>query len=150
MGLSLHHALRNNASLGSIKLLVKGNPLAVRVADSHGSFPLHIASEFSTVDVVQFLVERNESCLNVCDVKENSPLHCACRGGNCGVIKYLLDRHVPSVSERNAENKLPIHLLCEVDREKVDHDSPEYVETIWLLLLAHPEAVLQTRKRQRS
>ena len=79
--LPLHHALHNNASLGSIKLLVKGNPTAVRVDDYKGSFPLHIASEFSTVDVVQFLVERNDSHLNAFDGNNNSSLHCACHGG---------------------------------------------------------------------
>ena len=53
--LPLHHALRNNASLGSIKLLLKGNLCAVRVADNRLSFPLHIVSEFSTVGVVKFV-----------------------------------------------------------------------------------------------
>ena len=140
--INLHYALRNNASLGSIKLLVRGNPAMLQAADHQGILPLHVACEFSTADVVQFLVEHDGSCLNAFDESKNSPLHYACGGGNCGVVKYLLEGCISSVSERNADNKLPIHLLCDVDREKVDHDSPEYVESIWLLLLAHPEAVL--------
>ena len=144
--LPLHHALRNNACLGSIKLLVKGNPSALRVIDYSGLFPLHIACEFSMADVLQFLVELNDTCLNHCDENKNSPLHYACRGGNCSTVKYLLERHAPSVSERNADNKLPIHLLCESDTEKVDHDCPEFIEAIWCLLLAYPETVLQDKE----
>lgn len=43
--LPLHQALHDNASLGAIKLLVKGNHWALRVADKKVSFPLHIACE---------------------------------------------------------------------------------------------------------
>eukprot|EP00579_Thalassiosira_antarctica_P009876 CAMPEP_0201917590 /NCGR_PEP_ID=MMETSP0903-20130614/6949_1 /ASSEMBLY_ACC=CAM_ASM_000552 /TAXON_ID=420261 /ORGANISM="Thalassiosira antarctica, Strain CCMP982" /LENGTH=151 /DNA_ID=CAMNT_0048453677 /DNA_START=27 /DNA_END=479 /DNA_ORIENTATION=- len=105
--LPLHHALYNNASIGAIKLLVKGNPSAIRVADYQLSFPLHISCEFSTADVVQFLVELDDSSLNVCDLSKDSPLHYACRGGKCDVVKFLLESRVPSVSERNGNNKLP-------------------------------------------
>jgi len=106
--LPLHHALFNNASLGAIKLLVKGNPLACQVSD----------------------------------VNKDSPLHIACRGGNCGAVKYLLERNTSQVSEQNVGNKLPIHLLCESGTDKVDRESPEFVETIWHLLKAHHETVL--------
>ena len=55
--------------------------------------------------------------------------------------KILVGKARPTVSERNTENELPFHLLCKCDAEKVDHDSPECIEAIWLLLLAHPETV---------
>mmetsp|Transcript_30711 Transcript_30711/g.64993 ORF Transcript_30711/g.64993 Transcript_30711/m.64993 type:complete len:594 (+) Transcript_30711:80-1861(+) len=139
--LPLHHALHDNATLGAIKLLAKGNSSPLRAADI--MIPLRIACEFSSAGVVQFLVaELNDSCLNHCDVNNDSPLHYACRGGNCGVVKFLLERRVPSVSKRNCNNELPVHLLCESGDEKVDRESPEYVETIWHLLLAYPETVL--------
>ena len=121
---------------------MKGNPCALRVIDYQGLFPLHIACEFSTADIVQFLVELNDGCLDHCDLNRNFPLHYACRGGNCGAVKYLLERGIPSISERNDDNKLPIHLLCESGNDKVDSESPEYVETIWRLLLASSETVL--------
>jgi len=104
--------------------------------------PLHIACEFSTSDIVQFLVELDDSFLNACDLNGNFPLHYVCRGGKCDVVKYLLERGIPSDSERNGDNKLPIHLLCESGKDKVDRESLEYVETIWCLLLAYPETVL--------
>ena len=80
-------------------------------------------------------------------VYKGYPLHYACRGGNLGVIKYLLSNHLPlvvsSVSERWIDNKMPIHLLCEAWKDKVnDRESTEYIETIWLLLLTNPEALI--------
>ena len=40
--LPLHHALKNNTPLGSIKLLVKGCSLAIRVPDNNMAFPLQL------------------------------------------------------------------------------------------------------------
>ena len=63
--------------------------------------------------------------------------------GNCEAVNYLLDRQVASVSERNTKGKLPIHLLCDAANERRGlRDTPLYVETIWRLLLANPETVV--------
>ena len=142
--LPLHRALSNNATLGAIKLLVKGNPESLQVANNQGSLPLHIACEFSSVKVVQFLLELNgnDSCLDHLDIEGNSPLHYACRGGSYNTVKYLLGRNASSVSERNADGKLPIHLLCEAEIDEVGEESTQYVEAIWLLLLANPTGVM--------
>ena len=143
--LPLHRALKDNAPLGSIKVLVKGNPSAVQTTDKHMAFPLHLACEFSSVKVVQYLVEKYDSAVDRIDKNKDSILHYACHGGNLGVVKYLLESHahlVPSATV-NAENKLPIHLLCESGKDDDgDRESAEYIETIWLLLLANPEVVM--------
>ena len=80
-----------------------------------------------------------------------SILHYACRGCNLGVIKYLLTSHASLVSLETVndqdQDKLPIHLLCQAGKEGkggVDCESPEYIETIWLMLLANPEIVTST------
>lgn len=147
--LPLHHALKDNAPLGSIKLLVQGHKTALRTAVGN-RFPIHIACEFSSIEVVKYLIEEIDGdmfeYLNEY-VYKDYPLHYACRGGNLGVIKYLLSNHSPlvvsSVSERWIDNKMPIHLLCEAGKEKVnDRESTEYIETIWLLLLTNPEALM--------
>ena len=136
--LPLHHALKNKASLGSVKLLVKGCALAVRVPDNNMAFPLHIACEFSSVEVVQYLMDmRDDRTRNHLDTNDDSILHYACRGGNCEVVKYLLDNPSPHVSERNIDKKLPIHLLC----ESGSSHSLEHTDTIFRLLLAYPETV---------
>jgi len=142
--LPLHHALKNKASLGSIKLLVESSPLALQVADPKGVYPLHIACEFSSVKIVKYLIGELGICLDQLDINKDSPLHYACGGGNLEVIKYFLDEYTSLVSlaEVNEEGELPIHLLCEAGKDKVDIDSTVYVETIWLMLLANPEVIM--------
>ena len=149
--LPLHHALKNKAPLGTIKLLAKGAPLTVRTADNQFAFPLHIACAFSSAKVVKYLVELdiNGCILEHYDTNKDSILHYACRGGNLEVIKYLLTNHTSLASaEVNKKGELPIHLLCEAgkddgDGDDVDSDrAAEHVETIWLMLLADPEAVM--------
>jgi len=146
--LPLHHALKDKAPLGTIKLLLVGNPSAVRKADNQFAFPLHIACEFSSVNVVRYLVERdvNGRVLEHNNANKDSILHYACRGGNLEVIKYLLGNHASLVSSAvvNRKGELPIHLLCEAGKDdEVDNDdSTEYVETIWRMILANPEAIM--------
>lgn len=88
--LPLHHALKDKAPLGSIKLLLSGNPAALQVADRNGVYPLHIACEFSSAKVVQFLVEVEDDVLDKSDSNGDSPLHFACRVANIEVINYLV------------------------------------------------------------
>jgi len=142
--LPLHQAICSRAPLGSIKLLVKGYPDAVNIFDGCRMHPLDIAIQYSKVDVVKYLAElSDEDRLNECDVNENYPLHRACRSGNCEVIAYLLEQPKSLVSERNVDDKLPIHLFCEFVRGRwCEGETPEYTETIWRLLTAYPETVL--------
>jgi len=137
--LPLHHSLRNNASLGVIKVLLYGNSGTLRVTNHQGFLPIHIACQYSSVKVVKFLVEEHENgnlSLNNNGPDMNSLLHYACRSGDCEKVNYLLDKQAAFVSTCNSDQKLPIHLLCE---SGVDDESVAYVETIWRMLLANPE-----------
>ena len=142
--LPLHNAVRSGAPLGSIKLLVKGYLNAVHSPDDSGMLPLDTACHSSTLGVVKYLAELVPGHLNRCNMNKNYPLHHACRGGNCEVIQYLLETPMSSasVSERNIDGMLPIHLFCEHLRFCHRYDLPEYTETIWRLLSAYPETVL--------
>jgi len=145
--LPLHNALQARAPLGSIKLLVEGNPSAVNALDCNGILPLDIACHSGAVGVVKYLaeVDSDDDRLHTCDVSNNFPLHHACRGGNCEVIEYLVNTPMSSasVSERNVDDMLPIHLFCEFVRGRwCEGETPEYTETIWRLLTAYPETVL--------
>jgi len=141
--LPLDRALSKRAPLGTIKELLKAYPKAIRRKDpKRGFFPLHIACYNSTVDVVKYLVELEGRCLDECDHALDYPLHNACITGNYEVINYLLDRQSSSVSKRNVNGQLPIHLLCISHRFTKDNESPEYVGTVYRLLLAQPDVVM--------
>ena len=133
--LSLCCALKDNASLGSIKLLVQ----SLRSIGHTNSLPLNTtACEFGSVKVVRYLVELDSVIVKRL-VSLQLPL-VACRSGNLGMVNYFLDNHTSLV----ASGELPIHLLCEAG--KVDCDSAEYIDIIWRMLLANPEAVVGVAK----
>ena len=81
--LPLHTALQNNVRLGSIKLLLKGNPSALRTLENNFALPLHIACEYhESADVIQYLVGLDAPTLDAVDRDGNTTLHLACRSGS--------------------------------------------------------------------
>jgi ankyrin repeat protein len=141
--LPLHTALHDNkASLGSIKLLVKGYPSALRHGDSNGLIPLHVACEYhDSPMVVQCLIDHETSTLSYVDKDGNTAIHHACRGAKHETIALLLKRyHGVSISTRNLQEKLPIELLFESSKV-VDRESVQYMESVFRLLRAHPDTV---------
>ncbi len=69
-------------------MFVKGNPIALQVIDYNLSFPLHIACEYSSFEVVKQLLQLDDSYLNHLHKNKDSVLHC---GANFDVIKILLE-----------------------------------------------------------
>jgi hypothetical protein len=150
--LPLHRALRgliNNATLGSIKLLVKGNPSAMRTPDNAGALPLHLACQHQeSASIVAYLIGVDQTTLQAFDEKGNTVLHYACRGAKHTTISLLLKEYGGiSVSRRNAHNQLPIHLLLE-SKEVSDREDTRYVESIYRLLRAYPETVMMSEKEE--
>jgi hypothetical protein len=141
--LPLHTALHNNVRLGSIKLLVKGNPSAMRTFNNSGAIPLHIACQHhESVSVVEYLIELDTTTLDTVDREGNTALHYACRGANYDTVALLLDKFdAVSVSKRNAQKKLPIDLLFGIN-EVLDRESTEYTECVFRLLKVYPETIV--------
>ena len=140
--LPLHTALQNNARLGSIKLLVKGNPSAIRNTDNNFAMPLHIACEHhDSACAVKYLIELHTLTLEAVDREGNTVLHYACRGAKYDTIALLLEKYdAVSVSRRNVQNKLPIELLWESNVVE-DRESVEYTDSVFRLLKAYPETL---------
>jgi ankyrin repeat protein len=145
--LPLHKALlSNDITLGSIKLLVKGNPSAVQFPDSDGALPLHLASQQSesaiSVSIVKYLLGFDTASLGAVDEQGNTALHYACRGANHAIVVLLTETYgAVSVSKRNMNNQLPIHLLLE-SPEVRDREGIEYTDSIFRLIRAYPETVM--------
>eukprot|EP00986_Skeletonema_menzelii_P001118 scaffold304_cov80-Skeletonema_menzelii.AAC.12 len=147
--LPLHRALQNNVRLGSIKLLVKGNPQSVQSSDSIGSLPLHVACmHHDSTNVIDYLIGLDRSTLDAVDRDGNTALHLACRGARYEVIAMLLEKYdAVSVSRWNAGKKLPIDLLWESDLVH-DRESVDYMESVYRLLKAYPETVMRMSTMQ--
>lgn len=136
--LPLHSAITRKECLGSIKLLVEGDPTAVFTPDSNGAIPLHLAVQHhSSSEVIRFLI-RNAKTLTIADLNGNTALHYACRCAKYEIIVLLLEKYgAVSTSTQNLNGKLPIELLLfESDRE--DMESTRYTEAIFHLLRAYP------------
>jgi ankyrin repeat protein len=149
--LPLHTALQNNVRLGSIKLLVKGNPSAIRSFDESGVIPLHVACQHhDSASVVQYLLSLSEITLDTVNRDGNTVLHHACLGAKHDTIALLLEKYdAVSVSTRNAHKKLPIDLLFE-SNEVLNRESTEYIESIFRLLRAYPETVMNYNAQQQA
>lgn len=143
--LPLHFAIRKNECLGSIKLLVRGNPDAVHIPYKNGAMPLHLAIQHHRCpEVIRYLVDKNtEETLGIADLEGNTALHLACRSAKCEIIAILLDKHgAVSVSKQNRNGKLPIELLLFETDADLDRQSTMYTDSIFRLVRAHPLAVL--------
>ena len=148
--LRLHRALQNSVRLGSIKLLVKGNPAAAQSPDNSGALPLHVACEHhDSAIVVGYLLSLDKAALKAVDRQLNTALHYACRGAKHDTIAMMLEKYdAASVSKRNANGKLPIDLLWESNAVE-DRESVEYTGSVFQLVRAYPEMFMissSTRK----
>ncbi len=145
--LPLHFAIMKNECLGSIKLLVGGNPDAVHIPYKDGAMPLHLAIQHHRCpEVIRYLVDKNtEQTLGIADLEGNTALHLACRSAKCEIIAILLDKHgAVSVSKQNRNGKLPIELLLFETDADLDRQSTMYTDSIFRLVRAHPPVVMGT------
>ena len=142
--LPLHKVLQSNdPTLGSIKLLVKGNPHALQSPDNDGALPLHLACQrdesATNLSIVKHLVGVDTTALPVGDKQGNTALHYACRDAKHKMIALLTEKY-GAVSKRNVRKELPLQLLME-STEMSDEDDIEYTESIFRLIRAYPDTV---------
>jgi ankyrin repeat protein len=140
--LPLHVAIGDNDCLGSIKLLVNGNPAAAQAPDNSGALPLHIACQYhKSVSIAEYLIGLDPNTLAAVDEEGNTALHYACRGANYDIITLLLEKYVaPFVSKRNVHDKLPIDFLLESD-SVYDRDGIDYLQSVFQLIRSCPETI---------
>jgi ankyrin repeat protein len=146
--LPLHKVLQNSdITLGSIKLLVKGNPSAVQSPNNGGALPLHLASQQSesaiSISIVKYLAGLDPTTLGAVDEQGNTALHYACRGAKHKMVALLTETY-GAVSKRNARNQLPIHLLL-LSNEVSDRECIKYTDSIFRLIRAYPETVMRAQ-----
>ena len=107
------------------------------------TLPLHVAClRHDSASVIQYLIGLDTTTLDAVDRVGNTAIHLACHGARYEAISLLLEKYgAVSVSKRNAHNKLPIDLLWESNAVE-DRESIEYTESVFRLLKAYPETVM--------
>jgi ankyrin repeat protein len=142
--LPLHRALLNaNLPVGTIELIIDANPVSTLIADRLGQTPLAIACRHCNIHVIKYLVEACKDALQINDAYGELPLHIACRHGRCNVVKWILERSNAGLSVQNNEGNIPIQLLL-YDAD-CNRNSLEYMQAVYMLLRAYPEAVIYLR-----
>ena len=138
--LPLHRALQNNVTLGSIKLLVKGNSDALQSPDSSGALPLHVACEHSLA-AIKLLAEGNRAAVLSRDNSGRLPLHVACQHHNStDDIEYLVELDQSTLDAIDQEGNTALHLAC----QNAKHD------TITLLLEKFGAISVSTRNADKK
>jgi len=152
----LHTACHNkNATLNIVQLLIDAAPNSIQSPDKSGALPLHVACQHhESASVVQYLLSHGEVTIDAVDRKGNTALHLSCRGAKYDTIALLLEEYdAVSVSTRNTRKKLPIEILWESNKV-LDRESIGYTESIFRLLRAYPETIMnidvQKQQRPRS
>ena len=92
-----------------LKLLIDGNPEALKHKDNDGRLPLRIAvEEKASLDVVKLLVDGNKDAIYEKDNRGRLPLHIAFQHhASPGVVKLLIDEHNKNCQDE--DNMTPLH-----------------------------------------
>jgi hypothetical protein len=74
------------------------------------------------------------------DDKNNTPLHHACTRGRLDVVNFLIQKWPLIGLNANDDGNFPLDLLLETHL-CTDRDSLMYVEVVWRLSMANPQAI---------
>jgi ankyrin repeat protein len=89
-------------------------PKAAMVSNDHGELPLHLASMFQPMEVVQCLIRESPTSVFVHDQCGNLPLHSACaQCKSIEVIQLLVEACPIALMCKNENKKTPLHITCQ-------------------------------------
>ena len=106
--LCMNRQIDEAASIRIMKMLLKELPNAVFHQDNYGCLPIHLASEFKTVNFCSLLIEAYPDSVKIPDGDGRLPFHHACYSNDTAVVKFLHKKHPDAVNTR-AGDCYPIH-----------------------------------------
>ena len=113
-----------------------------KLPGGHGQLPVHraILNEEIPFGTIKLLMSAKIESLRHADFHGNTPLHIACGGGKCDVVTWILERAGAALSVQSDEGKTPMQML--LYHAECDRGNIEYVQAVYALLRADPEAVV--------
>ena len=96
-----------------INLLNRGGttPQTIPLNDN-GDMLLHVACQWSDVDIVRYLIDDEQCDINVQNMNGDLPLHIACKWGNLKVVEYMAHEVYHHLNIQNKEGNTPFHIAC--------------------------------------
>jgi ankyrin repeat protein len=109
-------------------------PDGVHVENSEMFLPVHIAAQYSTVDVLKLLINLHpESVTTVASDGSGTPLHRAIDGHNEAVVNYLCNTFPNCLKIPDGQGYLPLHVAAGCDNinmlKVVYHLYPDAIKT---------------------
>merc|ERR1711862_625271 len=95
---------------------------------------------------IKLITKGYPRALQESDIDGNSPLHMACSIGIFEVVQYLLQQCKTPILKQNKMGLLPLHLLCKSELSS-DEEDVEFIECLFLMLLACPELLLNRESK---
>lgn len=95
-------------NISKVKTLLKKEPGFLKVTDSNGRTPLHLAVQFHKPEIVKLLLASGAE-VNAGDVKGLTPLHLAAAGGSVEITNLLL-AHGAGVAATAIDGNTPVDL----------------------------------------
>ena len=102
------HMLAYDGDLDSLKALIIGFSLSIKVKDSNGSTLLHAAASNDQVEVMQYLIDGGLS-LNAKNSRGDTPLHVATQNASIGAVDFLMERKADDTI-LNQDMDAPLHI----------------------------------------
>ncbi|ETS77830.1 hypothetical protein PFICI_09892 [Pestalotiopsis fici W106-1] len=118
---ALHQAIQNdNEEDGESivdRLLEAG--LSSTHKDNEGSTPLHIASDYNYLNIVNKLLSQNELIVNAQNNEKETPLHLVCKKGHLDVVQRLIGCPGIELNFQSASSATPLFLAVENEHLEV-------------------------------
>jgi hypothetical protein len=143
------HSAGQNTFLNVVQMIFNAYPEAISKRDSEGGVPLHHACCFnSNLQVVKFMYDEYPDGISLAQVDGIMPIHLAAsQNPSADVMRFILSNCPESAFAVDNHGWLPLH--CLIDNDPLDMTASR-IESLRMLLRAHPQAVLHKNREGRS
>ena len=104
-------AARKN-KLDSIKWLIEKENVDVNIANSKQETPLHIASQYGHLKIVQYLCQKGADITLGSLANKWQPIHWAAEFGHLDIVKYLVEECHADARAKRADGFTPLHIAA--------------------------------------
>ena len=88
--------------LNYVQKLIENESVSVNIKEHNSkATPLHIASKFGQIQIVEYLIEKAKADPSSTDYIKETPLHYACEEGHQSIVEYLIEKAKVDISTQD-------------------------------------------------